>query len=168
MNRPMILLFGWLLLALVAPLGCGGDGDNAGEAVSSAAGAVSNAAETVVQDAPKTITVDLAEENESGQSGTATLTPNDDGTFEVTIELSPAGEAPQPAHIHEGTCPDVGDVAIALNDVVDGTSTTENVDFPLEDVLRTDSPGYAINVHKSAAESDVYVACGDITDVSVP
>jgi hypothetical protein len=167
MIRPVVLLLGWLLIALVAPLGCGGDGDNAGEAVSSAAGAVSSAAETVVQDAPKTITVDLAEENESGQSGTATLTPNDDGTFEVAIELSPGGDAPQPAHIHEGMCPDVGDVAIALNDVVDGTSTTENVDFSLEDVL-TDSPGYAINVHKSAAESDVYVACGDITDVSVP
>jgi CHRD domain len=168
MIRPMVVRIGWLLIALVAPLGCGSDGDNAGEAVSSAAGAVSSAAETVVQETPKTITVDLAEENESGQSGTATLTPNDDGTFEVAIELSPGGDAPQPAHIHEGTCPDVGDVAIALNDVVDGTSTTQNVDFSLEDVLRTDSPGYAINVHKSAAESDVYVACGDITDVSVP
>jgi hypothetical protein len=44
--------------------------------VSNAAGAVSSAAETAVQEAPKTITVDLAEENESGQSGTATLTPN--------------------------------------------------------------------------------------------
>jgi hypothetical protein len=166
--RRMVLVLGWLVFALVAPLGCGGDGDNAGEAVSSAAGAVSSAAETVLQEAPKDITVDLTEQNESGQSGTATLTPNDDGTFEVAIELSPGGEAPQPAHIHEGTCPDVGDVAVALNDVLDGASTTENVEFSLEDVLRADSPGYAINVHKSAAESDVYVACGDITDVSVP
>jgi hypothetical protein len=68
----------------------------------------------------------------------------------------------------EGTCPDVGDVAAALNDVVDGASTTETVDLSLEDLLRTDSPGYAVNVHKSASESDVYVACGDVTDVSVP
>jgi hypothetical protein len=43
-----------------------------------------------------------------------------------------------------------------------------HVALSLEDLLRTDSPGYAIKVHKSAAESDVYVACGDITDVSVP
>src|SRR6266540_5337153 len=161
MIRPIVFLLGWLVLALVAPLGCGGDGDNA-------AGAVSSAAETAVQEAPKTITVDLAEENESVQFGTATLTPNADGTFDVAIELSQRGDAPQPAHIHEGTCPDVGDVAAPLNDVVGGASTTENVALSLEDLLRTDSPGYAINVHKSAAESDVYVACGDITDVSVP
>lgn len=168
MIRPIVFLLGWLVLALVAPLGCGGDGDNAGEAVSNAAGAVSSAAETAVQEAPKTITVDLAEENESGQSGTATLTPNADGTFDVAIEVSQRGDAPQPAHIHEGTCPDVGDVAAPLNDVVGGASATENVALSLEDLLRTDSPGYAINVHKSAAESDVYVACGDITDVSIP
>ncbi len=125
MIRPIVFLLGWLVLALVAPLGCGGDGDNAGEAVSNAAGAVSSAAETAVQEAPKTITVDLAEENESGQSGTATLTPNADGTFDVAIELSQRGDAPQPAHIHEGTCPDVGDVAAPLNDVVGGASTRE-------------------------------------------
>jgi hypothetical protein len=81
---------------LSRPLGCGADGDNAGEAVSNAAGAVSSAAETAVQEAPKTITVDLAEENESGQSGTATLTPNPDGTFDVAIELSQRGDRLNP------------------------------------------------------------------------
>lgn len=168
MIRSFVLVLGWLALAVLGPLACGGDGDNAGEAISTVAGAVSSAAETVAQEAPESITVDLAEQNDSGQSGTATLTPNSDGTFDVAIELAPGGDAPQPAHIHEGTCPDVGDVAAALNDVVDGASTTETVDLSLEDLLRTDSPGYAINVHESAAESDVYVACGDVTDVSVP
>jgi hypothetical protein len=167
MTRAILFVLGCLLLVL-APLGCGGDGDNAGEAVSTAAEAVSSVAETVAAEAPKIITVDLAEENDSGQPGTATLTPNADGTFTVSIELSPGGEAAQPAHIHEGICPEVGDVAAALNDVVDGVSTTEDVQLSVEDLLRPDSPGYAINVHKSAAESDVYVACGDITDISVP
>jgi hypothetical protein len=31
-----------------------------------------------------------------------------------------------------------------------------------------ESAGFAINVHKSAAAIDDYVACGDITDVSLP
>jgi hypothetical protein len=167
MTRSLILVFASFLLTL-GPLGCGGDGETAGEAVSTLAGGVSSAAETALQGAPESITVDLAEENDSGQSGTATMTPNADGTLNVTIELSDGGDAAQPAHIHEGTCPDVGDVEAALDDVVDGSSTTQNVAFSLDDLLRTDSPGYAINVHKSAAESDVYVACGDITDVSVP
>jgi CHRD domain len=166
-TRWIILALGSSVLAL-GLLGCGGDGENAGEAVSTLAGGVSSAAETALQEAPESITVDLEEENESGQSGTATLTPNTDGTLDVTIELSQVGDTPQPAHIHEGTCPDVGDVAAALNDVVDGSSTTENVTVSLDDLLRTDSPGYAVNVHKSAAESDVYLACGDVTDVSVP
>jgi CHRD domain len=166
-TRWIILALGSSVLAL-GLLGCGGDGETAGEAVSTLAGGVSSAAETALQEAPESITVDLEEENESGQSGTATLTPNTDGTLDVTIELSQVGDTPQPAHIHEGTCPDVGDVAAALNDVVDGSSTTENVTVSLDDLLRTDSPGYAVNVHKSAAESDVYLACGDVTDVSVP
>jgi hypothetical protein len=34
---PIVFLLGWLVLALVTPLGCDGDGDNVGEAVSNAA-----------------------------------------------------------------------------------------------------------------------------------
>jgi hypothetical protein len=65
-------------------------------------------------------------------------------------------------------CPDVGEVVAALNDVVDGTSTSENVDFSLDDLTGAESAGFAINVHKSAAAIDDYVACGDITDVTLP
>jgi hypothetical protein len=117
---------------------------------------------------PESIEVELAEVNASGQSGTATLTPNGDGTLDVMIDLSQGSDEPQPAHIHEGSCPDVGDVVAPLKDVVDGTSTSENVAFSLDDLTSTESPGFAINVHKSAAAIEDYVACGDITDVSLP
>jgi CHRD domain len=120
----------------------------------------------VTEAIPETIEVELAGQ-ESGQSGTATLDPNDDGTLNVTIELSGDQDEPQPAHIHDGSCSDVGDVVAPLNDVVDGTSTTENIEFSLDDVASLDNPGYAIDVHHSHLLT-TSVACGDITDVSLP
>jgi hypothetical protein len=45
---------------------------------------------------------------------------------------------------------------------VDGKSTTE-VNVAIEDLV---DKGFAINVHKSADEAQVYVACGDIEDVA--
>ena len=70
---------------------------------------------------------------------------------------------PQPAHIHEGTCDDLNpEPAFPLQDVVDGRSETD-LDITLDDLALST---YAVNVHKSAAESDLYVACGDITTVS--
>jgi hypothetical protein len=108
------------------------------------------------------LTVNLRPQNQSGESGTATLTADGDRTM-VVINLEsksakPATEA-QPAHIHRGTCADLNVVpALPLEDVRAGESTT-TVNAKL-DVLRED--GYAINVHKSAQQSEIYVACGDI------
>jgi hypothetical protein len=45
---------------------------------------------------------------------------------------------------------------------VDGSSETD-VQLSLGELALG---SYAINVHKSEAEADTYVACGDITDVS--
>jgi hypothetical protein len=93
-----------------------------------------------------------------------------------------AGNAPHPAHIHNGTCNNLGDVVYPLNDVsgefLSGTpgatpappaqgepgdviaqSQTE-IDVSLDDLLAGE---YAVNVHKSAEEIDVYIACGNIT-----
>lgn len=95
-----------------------------------------------------------------------------------------------PAHIHSGTCDELGDVvypiedlravgAISVPDVtpeLEFSSTPEasdligpqniaahsstEVDVSLEDLLAGE---YAINVHASAENIDVYVACGEIT-----
>ncbi|HEY0664424.1 MAG TPA: hypothetical protein VGD18_07440, partial [Thiobacillaceae bacterium] len=89
----------------------------------------------------------------------ATLMPEGDKT-KVVILLSgaPAGVA-QPAHIHLGTC-DKLDKAPKwkLEPLKDGKSTTV-VPVSLETILKDKT---AINVHKSAAEIQVYVSCGNI------
>jgi len=93
------------------------------------------------------------------QEGTVRLRQTGNQTS-VTIALKPgpAGVA-QPAHIHEGACPGVGAVKYPLTNVVDGASTT-TVDAKFADLF---TGGYSINVHKSAAEVGVYVAC-----ISIP
>jgi hypothetical protein len=124
-----------LLTALgFAVAGCGGGDDEAG------------------------VTVDLGTQNESGQSGTATLTADGEKTT-VTIELSnPPGDA-QPAHIHAGTCAELNpQPEFPLANVVDGKSET-TVDAPLSALEGED---YAINIHMSEADVETYVACGDI------
>lgn len=105
------------------------------------------------------MTVKLDAQNDSGQTGTATLTPEGDKT-KVVIELSsgPKGVA-QPAHIHLGTC-DKLDKAPKwkLEAVKDGKSVTV-VPASLETIMKDKT---AINVHKSADEAQVYVSCGNI------
>jgi plastocyanin len=79
-----------------------------------------------------------------------------------------------PAHIHSGTCAELGDVVAPLTDVAhigdDGerTGATSSipvkgsitvVDMPLQEII---DGGHAINVHLSADEIDTYIACGDI------
>ncbi len=105
------------------------------------------------------LTINLGAQNNSGETGTATLTPEGHKT-KVVIELSnaPAGVA-QPAHIHEGTCAKLDKAPKwKLEPVKDGKSTTM-VPVSLETILKDKT---AINVHKSPDEIQVYVACGDI------
>lgn len=105
------------------------------------------------------VTVTLQAQNASGQTGSATLTPQGDKT-KVVILLSnaPAGIA-HPAHIHLGQC-DRLDPAPKwkLEAVKDGQSTTV-VAASLDSILQEKA---AINVHKSAEEVQVYVSCGNI------
>ena len=85
------------------------------------------------------------------------------------------GDGLHPAHIHSGSCAELGDVVAPLTDVaartgeqlgtgaghsVKGSHTI--VDMPLDEIL---SGGHAINVHLSAEEMDTYIACGDISGV---
>ncbi len=105
-------------------------------------------------------TLTLSEQNESSESGTATLI-EENGNVKVTLNLTgaPAGVT-QPAHIHVGSCPDVGAVKYALTSPVNGVSETI-LDVTL-DQIRSELP-LGINVHKSEDEAKVYVACGDVT-----
>ena len=117
---------------------------------------VASGAAPAAQDKP--VTVKLSPQNASGQSGTATLTPEGDKT-QVTIKLAGASAAAQPAHIHDGTCANLdAKPRVPLQNVVGGSSTTM-LDMKLADIM---GKGGAINVHKSAADVKTYVACGDL------
>lgn len=87
------------------------------------------------------------------------------------------GESPHPAHIHSGTCAELGDVVFPLNDVAAPGDEVERtgpesaipvqvsdtvVDIPLQEII---DGGHAINVHLSAEEIGTYIACGDIGGV---
>lgn len=94
-------------------------------------------------------------------------------------QATPAGGADtaaelHPAHIHTGTCAELGDVVLPLTDVADpsvggervGATTAHavktsmtTVAMPLEEIIEG---GHAINVHLSAEEIGTYIACGDI------
>jgi hypothetical protein len=109
--------------------------------------------------AAKSVTVRLAEQNKSGERGTARLTPQGDKTkVDISLKGAPKG-VQQPAHIHEGSCAKLDPKPkYPLQNVVDGKSSSE---VPLKlDELR--GGNHAINVHKSAEEVKTYVACGDI------
>src|SRR5262249_5362038 len=69
----------------------------------------------------------------------------------------------EPAHIHMGGCPGVGNVIYPLTSVSKGASTTI-LPVSLADLLKQEP--FAINVHKSTAQIGVYVACGDSTKLN--
>jgi Cu/Zn superoxide dismutase len=102
----------------------------------------------------------LEPQNNSGESGTATLTKAGDNQTKVVLDLkgAPAG-ASQPVHIHKGTCANLDPKpAYPLSPVVNGKSET-TVNASLDSL---EKGGYAINGHKSAQEAKTYVFCGPI------
>src|SRR5436190_1865945 len=97
--------------------------------------------------AGKPITIQIGEQNGSGESGTAKLTPLDGGKTKVEIKLK--GEPKklaQPAHIHDGGCASLDPKPKhGLENVVKGKSTTV-VPASLQELVDGKT---AINVHKS-------------------
>jgi len=103
------------------------------------------------------VTVKLVAQSGSGETGTATFTPQGNKT-EVVLQMTGAPADPQPAHIHEGSCANLNPAPkIPLQNVVNGKSTTV-LDMPIKQVIA----GGAVNVHKSAQDVKTYVACGDL------
>ncbi len=105
------------------------------------------------------VTFKLLEGNASGMSGVAMLESEGTKTkVKVRLVGAPRGVA-QPAHIHIGACPNVGAVRYALTNLMGGKSETV-LDVSIE-TLKTELP-LGLNVHKSANEAGVYVACGNL------
>lgn len=105
-------------------------------------------------------TAKLDAQNNSGETGMATLTKAGDKQTKVVLDVkgAPAG-ASQPVHIHKGTCDKLDPKpAYPLSPVVNGKSET-TVNASLDSL---EKGGYAINGHKSAQEVATYVFCGNI------
>jgi hypothetical protein len=110
---------------------------------------------------PNMVTLPLETQSGLGQSGIATFSMNENGNTVVTLAMMGGSfPDPQPAHIHLGACPTPGAVKYPLTNVVNGASVT-TLDASWEDVMESDEP-LALNVHKSAAETSVYTACGNL------
>jgi len=108
----------------------------------------------------KPVTVALQAENESSESGIATLTEVN-GKVQVSVMLTGAPAAvTQPAHIHVGICPGVGEVKYPLTSVSAGKSET-TIETTLAS-LKAALP-LAINIHKSTSEPATYVSCGELS-----
>ncbi|HET9123144.1 MAG TPA: hypothetical protein VFN52_06590 [Acidiferrobacteraceae bacterium] len=106
----------------------------------------------------------VAIHSESGfyvhEHGSATLVAVPGGT-QVTLHLHgvPKG-AVQPMHIHSGRCGKLDPhPAWALNPVTHSGYSQSTIPVSLK---RLQSQPYAINIHKSARDVTVYVACGNI------
>lgn len=117
--------------------------------------------ETSQMMAAEPVVVALDTQSGLGQSGTATFADDENGKLVVTLDMM-GGEfsQPQPAHIHVGVCPTPGAVKYPLTNVVDGKSVT-TLQVSWADLVEAGEP-LALNVHKSAAESNVYTACGNL------
>ncbi|GAC1303848.1 MAG: hypothetical protein NVSMB19_14200 [Vulcanimicrobiaceae bacterium] len=103
----------------------------------------------------------LAQQNNSGETGSVTLFKRGETTTLVVINLAqqPQGRA-QPAHVHRGHACDTLDPkpAFGLAPVVNGVSRTL-VKVPESRLL---SGNYVVNVHSSAQNMTRYVSCGEL------
>jgi len=106
------------------------------------------------------VTLELQELNDSGVSGSVTMTAIDDERTRVDVSVDPAGHESMPAHIHPGSCAElVPQPKYGLENVIDGESSTE-VPASLTDLM---SGGQALNIHMSNEEMGVYSACVDLS-----
>jgi len=147
------ILAGALAVVLAAVLaGCGGGGGGNKDGTTTSGGG------------KRSVLVQLQEQNFSGEAGNVTLTAQGPKT-RVVIEMASYAANAQPAHIHEGTCAHLSfQPAFPLKDVKAGRSTTV-VNVSLKALL---NGKYAVNLHRSAKQMKIYVACGDITTHSAP
>jgi hypothetical protein len=115
---------------------------------------------------PNEVRVTMNPDNNSGQSGFAVLTQAGPKKLVVVIETSaPDFSSEQRAHIHVGTCGEIGEIRAGLTNLKEladkpgrfgSTTTVESLGL---DDLSTGE--WAINVH-DARDNAVYTSCGEI------
>jgi Cu/Zn superoxide dismutase len=105
------------------------------------------------------VKITLNPQNNSGESGTATLTDSGDGKTKVEVQVNGQPGGPQPMHIHKGTCAKLDPAPAYGLPAVTGGKAESTVNVSLADLQKGE---YAINGHKSPQEASVYVFCGEI------
>ncbi|MAN26825.1 MULTISPECIES: CHRD domain-containing protein [Mesonia] len=116
----------------------------------------------------ESVTYDLMSVSDPSISGEATFTEQENGTVKIVLDLegTPAGGM-HPAHIHNNTAAEGGEIAISLEPVDGDTGMSTTIVSAKDDGTAitfeqlTDYDGY-INVHLSADDLSTLVAQGDI------
>lgn len=115
---------------------------------------------------PRDVRVTMNPDNNSGQSGFAVLTETGPKKLRVVVETSaPDFSMEQKAHIHRGTCGEIGEIRAGLLNLkpLEGKpgryGSTTNIDgLDLDELSVGD---WAINVH-DARDNALYTSCGEI------
>ncbi|HEX5939990.1 MAG TPA: hypothetical protein VFZ12_06485 [Dehalococcoidia bacterium] len=167
-KRWIYLFLGTVATASLAFAACGDDDDDDADVTDEATeeateAATEEAAEPTEEEAAEgeALELDLEALNDSGVSGTATLTDNGDGTTNVVLAVEgDDATVPHPAHIHvdPGECLDAADIIADLTPVEGGSSTTD-VDVALADIQATE---HVIIIHESVENIGNYIACAEI------
>jgi len=108
---------------------------------------------------PKTASLMLNERDRSGQSGKASL-KEVDGKVVVSIftEGGPSGVR-QVAHIHAGTCENLGEIAYPLTSLYNGESETA-LEINMDQLFSGQQ--MALNVHKSSLQTSGSNSCANL------
>lgn len=107
---------------------------------------------------PETTIFSLREQENSGERGTAYLIPQADGTTKVSVELTAAAQIlERKAHLHTGTCEQLGDIVYSLNELIDGKSDTI---VNARAAQLTGEPRLVLAAHKGKAMTKI--ACGAV------
>lgn len=152
----------WILwpLALALPLaGCGGNGDVPGAGSANETAPPAAPADTAPGEAgaPGRVVVTLEEQEGSGVSGTAELTP-ESGDTEIVVELDD-DEPRWTAYLQEGDCTAVSaDAAEVLPLFLEGRSETV-VDADLAELV---DGSFVIAIHDEEGDLERPAACGEI------
>lgn len=107
----------------------------------------------------KPIHVRLAAQNNSGETGTATMFDGARGLI-VKLRMEGGGDVDQPAHIHKGTCDKLDPKPTYPLKAVHGGESETTIEGVT--IAQLEKAPFAINVHKSTKEIPVYVSCGNL------
>ena len=105
------------------------------------------------------LVLQLEPQNDSGVTGSVTLTAAGDGRTLIEISAVPNGHPDMPVHVHPGRCDEpVPQPMFPLENVLDGVSSTQ-IPISLAE-LRTERA--YVNLHHSNDEMQTSVACIDL------